>query len=466
MTTNHGRRIQGRRALAVLAWISLALLAWLLWYARRHQWIREQPWEPVALLLSAYCAFLAVFSWLLFSPERAAVEESPGIFFGGLLTLIPPCYIAWNLMPVDSPLRGWLTFGVFVFGLIAVLSPMPKDVFAVPRDRKSYLLPVTDAYLTTLDTPNQELDFDSLLPRTEYRLTAPRPVSKAEDPAPPRDPWQDPFDGTGHRPGSIRPARRERSHSSRVAADVRDATAPPPAPVIAPPPLPPIPALPPLPPAVPVIAAPVITSPVIAAPPAPSSAPHAPIAEPRVAESRPTMGFSSRSQPPRTGAPTARPVSEPDEQEVRPGRMSVHELDRQLRDEDDSADSDDGPDFSESGSAPGPAPGVQSSGQLTDGDVSFERIRDEHGGEMIEGRVRVTFAAGEKRAYVHLPFQPPLAGLPDVECEPTDDSNIRVKVAVRQPYGIRLEVRRPDATNQTTTDISFSAIYTPSSRRG
>ncbi len=70
MTTSHGRRIQTRRALAMLAWVSLVMIAGLLWYGQEEDIIRIQAWEPAALLLSAYSAFLAIFGWLLFAPER------------------------------------------------------------------------------------------------------------------------------------------------------------------------------------------------------------------------------------------------------------------------------------------------------------------------------------------------------------------------------------------------------------
>ena len=106
MTSSHGRRIQGRRALAMMAWVSLVIIAGLLWYGQEEGVIRIQAWEPAALLLSAYSAFLAIFGWLLFAPERKSAEESPALFFSGMLTLIPPCFIAYHLMPPSSPLRG------------------------------------------------------------------------------------------------------------------------------------------------------------------------------------------------------------------------------------------------------------------------------------------------------------------------------------------------------------------------
>jgi hypothetical protein len=112
-----------------------------------------------------------------------------------------------------------------------------------------------------------------------------------------------------------------------------------------------------------------------------------------------------------------------------------------------------------------PAPGMSRSSQQPSNDVTLERIRDEHGGEMIEGTIKVFFEVGQKRAHLHVPFSPPLAGLPEVECEPVGDDPIRLKVAVRQPYGVRIEARRAEAAEALRTEVSFAAVYTPSTRR-
>ena len=99
-------------------------------------------------------------------------------------------------------------------------------------------------------------------------------------------------------------------------------------------------------------------------------------------------------------------------------------------------------------------------------DVKMERLKDDLGGEMIDGTIHLSFKVGQKRAHLHVPFSPPLAGLPEVECEAIRDDSVRCKVAVRQPYGIRIEARRSDASQALDTDIGFAAVYTPSARRG
>ncbi len=483
MTSSHGRRIQSRRALAILAWLSLVLVAGLLWYAQEHRFIRIQAWEPAALLLSAYSAFLSVFGWLLFSPERKSAEESPALFFAGILTLLPPCFIAYHLMPEGSPLRGWLTIGIFLFGIIAILSPLPKEVFAVPRHRRSYLQPLTDSYLSILDVDAPGVSFDGILPQTAFRLTRPDETATAVARGPARDPWTDPFYGTGRRlsrTGVSQSRRKEESGhgdvSYRESNRQNDGH----------------------PAAVPVAAVPQTNVPL--ATQTPSSA--------NQMQHVPNQGFTEDQSAPRspgaTAATSRRPLTEPEhrpsaaagfqtprpfplrsvplpqippplpstslrsEASVGDTEFSLRELDRQLRlmqvqdDEEPETTADD--DLT-TGAAPRPVAGVFLNQQLAAGDATLERIRDEHGGEMIEGTIPVMFEIGQKRAHLHVPFSPPLPGLPEVECEPTSEDSIRLKVAVRQPYGIRIEARRSEASESLKTEISFAAVYTPGSKR-
>ena len=226
MTNPHGRRIQARRATAILAWGALVLLALLLRYARVEGLIRSQVWEPAAMILSAFIGFLSLFCWLLFSPQRGTIqEESPAVFFAGILTLIPPGFIAWYLMPPASPLRAWVALGVVIFGVLAILSPIPEALFRIPRDRRSYLRPVTDATLSLLDVDAPQARFDDLVPRTQFRLTGQAPEeerSPVRDDA--RDPWQDPFRGTGRQLSRVLPAEsRGRKSATEEPRAGRDA---------------------------------------------------------------------------------------------------------------------------------------------------------------------------------------------------------------------------------------------------
>lgn len=91
----------------------------------------------------------------------------------------------------------------------------------------------------------------------------------------------------------------------------------------------------------------------------------------------------------------------------------------------------------------------------------FDRVTDEKGGEMIEGRVIIRFDRGQKRANVHVPFSPPLAGTPQVECSSVDDESIRLKVPERRSWGLRIEGRRTDTTTARESAIAFSAVCVP-----
>ena len=64
------------------------------------------------------------------------------------------------------------------------------------------------------------------------------------------------------------------------------------------------------------------------------------------------------------------------------------------------------------------------------------------GAEQIEGANRLSFAAGQKHAVLHLAFTPALAGVPTIECEPLDSAAVELKVAAVYPYGARIEARR------------------------
>ena len=703
MTSSHGRRIQSRRALAIMAWVSLVVIAGLLWYGQENGVIRIQAWEPAALLLSAYSAFLAIFGWLLFAPERRSAEESPALFFSGMLTLIPPCFIAYHLMPPSSPLRGWLTLGIFVFGLMAILSPLPDEVFAVPRDRKSYLQPLTDCYLSALDVEEPQLDLQSLVPRSYRTLTglssdsdSMRDTGQATSSVgTARDPWTDPFYGTGRSLSQVGSSRKSTYSESRSrGSESRSGLAPlrEPAPQsynpeatnrgpsyyrddreqtqattressratvqdfspssLSPPPLSPPsslaapklaaasltpPPLPPMPPAVSTepspsgFSRPPMTARSAFAPresrapnfqpsttstaptaesstnPNPASSVRRPLTEPG-GRTAPAVGFQTpqvarpvTSSPPpaaayldspltsstnstvsksvTTSAPIpnrpltdtarsttnaaqssgasglAKSVLNPAATSVNPQQLSaasapliadtmlglgsmtaaaplassatfddvlksavaefttvtdparpvqktanaarplldaetsasdvrssgplssnpkassptsarspvtnIYELDRQIKEEEaqDLRETDDNIDSPMKTVA---APAARTSPL---NDVKMERIKDEYGGEMVDGTIRVFFEVGQKRAHLHVPFSPPLEGLPEVECEAISDDSVRCKVAVRQPYGIRIEARRSDASRALNTDIGFAAVYTPPSRR-
>jgi hypothetical protein len=80
------------------------------------------------------------------------------------------------------------------------------------------------------------------------------------------------------------------------------------------------------------------------------------------------------------------------------------------------------------------------------------------GSEEIEGSVRVLFAAGQRLASVHVPFSPPFAIAPQVECELASDEEARWKVSVVYPYGMRIELKRSNGETEADVELSYSAI--------
>jgi len=80
------------------------------------------------------------------------------------------------------------------------------------------------------------------------------------------------------------------------------------------------------------------------------------------------------------------------------------------------------------------------------------------GVEEIEGSVRVLFAAGQRIVSVHVPFSPPFAVAPQVECELVSDEEVRSKVSVVYPYGIRIELKRSRSDAEAEVELCYSAI--------
>ncbi len=76
--------------------------------------------------------------------------------------------------------------------------------------------------------------------------------------------------------------------------------------------------------------------------------------------------------------------------------------------------------------------------------------------DAIEGQSAVEFAAGQQTAAVHLSICPPMLRVPEIECEVLDHPEIEWKVAAQHPYGVRLEVRRP---NPATEPLSIALGY-------
>jgi hypothetical protein len=566
-----------RRTISVFTWIGLTLAAAALWNSRLQGNTSGVASEPVALLLSAYAGFSSIFAWMLFSPGRRSTEDSPLLFIFGAVTLIAPGIIAFFLMPPGSPLRGWLTIGIFLMTVIAVLSPVPEQFFGVPRDRSSYIRPISDTLFSDVDCLDSDLhvSFEHLGGGSSASLS--ETVSASEWRREARDPWQDPFRGTGLEPTRVQrqrpsaaafgeriPARpvpddsdseTSRGESSARSAAPSDSVTPGtgnqrprpvnPATAVRKQSTPPNPWITPalasaVPPVAPRNPTPHVASPVPSAvvtppppkiervPPPPAfradqptfhAASVAAAAAAAAAASakgvsgtsptgiRPAVAFgfqapstqkvtastpsvsraatpppqarTSQAVNPRTAtaapssaiaAPIPAPILAPQTVSADAGssltRSVVDVQKRSIANEDfDAAFSSvsrDGKTMLQ-GEALGSdqqqptSPRVPES-RLTGDATKFERIQDEFGGEMIEGTIRVLFEPGQKRAHLHVPFSPPLPGIPEVEVEPVGDVDLRLKVAVRQSYGIRIEARRTEAADRLETEVGFAAV--------
>lgn len=78
--------------------------------------------------------------------------------------------------------------------------------------------------------------------------------------------------------------------------------------------------------------------------------------------------------------------------------------------------------------------------------------------DQIEGAIRVSFAAGQKAASIHIPFSPPFAVVPQVECEIVGEEPARWKLSVVYAYGMRVDLKRESSDEPSEIELSYSAI--------
>ncbi len=79
------------------------------------------------------------------------------------------------------------------------------------------------------------------------------------------------------------------------------------------------------------------------------------------------------------------------------------------------------------------------------------------GSENLEGAVRIVFAAGQRAASIHIPFTPPFAAAPQVECEIVSDEPARWKVSVVYAYGMRVELKRDHNAESAEVELAYCA---------
>lgn len=90
------------------------------------------------------------------------------------------------------------------------------------------------------------------------------------------------------------------------------------------------------------------------------------------------------------------------------------------------------------------------------------RTVDEHGGELVFGLQRVTFAAGERQQNIHVAFCPPLASTPKLSMDVMDGPSAETRVLKAESYGAAIEVRlsRP-SDKPVSLQVHFAALGEP-----
>jgi hypothetical protein len=97
-------------------------------------------------------------------------------------------------------------------------------------------------------------------------------------------------------------------------------------------------------------------------------------------------------------------------------------------------------------------------GALSDVTQQLTRSLEHDGGETLHGLVRAEFAPGERLRQVHIAICPPMAAAPELRAVLVDRPAATVKVAQRETFGVRLEVRLAAAVQQTErVTIEFQA---------
>jgi hypothetical protein len=89
------------------------------------------------------------------------------------------------------------------------------------------------------------------------------------------------------------------------------------------------------------------------------------------------------------------------------------------------------------------------------------RLSSEDGVDELAGWLRATFSSGQRTDNIHVAFCPPFAATPELEVEPIDGPDARVKIAQLLPYGVRLDLKlSAPAKESISVVLQFSARST------
>ncbi|MDB5343303.1 MAG: hypothetical protein JWP89_1680 [Schlesneria sp.] len=100
----------------------------------------------------------------------------------------------------------------------------------------------------------------------------------------------------------------------------------------------------------------------------------------------------------------------------------------------------------------------EGAGDVDEGQTLWLSRRTTDETEQVEGWVRVEFAAGQREAMIHVAFCPPLPGIPEIETEDLEGSDLEIRVAAAFAFGARLSVRRSGPLDEANTDrVGFFA---------
>lgn len=84
------------------------------------------------------------------------------------------------------------------------------------------------------------------------------------------------------------------------------------------------------------------------------------------------------------------------------------------------------------------------------------RTAEADGSERVEGMVRADLDSGQTQTAVHVPFHPPLRSPVHCSSEVLKGQQVRARIALAQPFGIRIDVRRSGpSVDPAVVEIGF-----------